>query len=178
MLFVNNGFTLFFELLATHITWPSEDPAEFCQLPFMDLSNTAWAWKDLTKQSEVNVTIMNTTTTTSTMTSSHTTLGTVISIGPYRTLIGSYSSTETQSVYSTAAANWAGSVWRKSLLGTIQTCYILLWTNPGISTPQKSSYTAICVAFHKPFKMNKKCWSLQGPSNKWSSPVGSHTWTH
>ena len=45
LLFVNNGFSLFFELLddlATHITWPSEeDLAELCQPPFVDLSNTA-----------------------------------------------------------------------------------------------------------------------------------------
>ena len=48
------GFFLFFELLdylATHITWLSgEDPVELYQHHFMDLSNTAWARKDLTKQ--------------------------------------------------------------------------------------------------------------------------------
>ena len=54
LLFVN-GFPLFFELLdnlATHITCPSEeDPAELCPPhPFVDLSNTVWARKDLTKQ--------------------------------------------------------------------------------------------------------------------------------
>ena len=50
---LNNRFPLFFELLdnlATHITWPSEDPAELYQPPFVDLSNTACAWKNLTKQ--------------------------------------------------------------------------------------------------------------------------------
>ncbi len=43
-MFVNNGFSLFFELLdnlAIHVTWPSEeDPAELRQLPFVDLSNS------------------------------------------------------------------------------------------------------------------------------------------
>ena len=51
---LNNRFSLFFELLdnlATHITWLSEeDLAELCQLPSVDLSNTTWARKDLTKQ--------------------------------------------------------------------------------------------------------------------------------
>ena len=54
LLLLNNGFSLFFGLLdylATHITWPSEeDPAELRQPPSVDLSNTAWAWKDLKKQ--------------------------------------------------------------------------------------------------------------------------------
>ena len=54
LLVLNNGFSLFFELLvnlATHITWPSiEDPTELCQLHTVDLSNTSWARKDLTKQ--------------------------------------------------------------------------------------------------------------------------------
>ena len=53
-LLLNNRFFLFFELLdniATHITWLSkEDPAELCQTPSVDLSNTAWARKNLTKQ--------------------------------------------------------------------------------------------------------------------------------
>ena len=44
LLLLNNGFSLFFELLdnlATHITWPSEeDPAELCQSRSVDLSNT------------------------------------------------------------------------------------------------------------------------------------------
>ena len=51
------GFPYIFELLdnqATHITWPSEDPAELCQPPSMNLSNTAWAQKDLTKQTVRN----------------------------------------------------------------------------------------------------------------------------
>ena len=54
MLLLNNEFSLFFELLdnlATHIIWPSEeDPAELSQSPSVDRSNTAWARKDLTKQ--------------------------------------------------------------------------------------------------------------------------------
>ena len=54
LLLLNNEFSLFFELLdnlATHITWQSEeDPAELCQLPSVDLSNTAWARKVLTQQ--------------------------------------------------------------------------------------------------------------------------------
>ena len=50
----SNGFLwLLFELLdnlATHITESSEeDPAELRQPPFVDLSNTAWARKDLAK---------------------------------------------------------------------------------------------------------------------------------
>ena len=54
LLLLNNGFSQFFELLdnvATHITWLSEeDPAELCQPPSVDLSNSAWARKDSTKQ--------------------------------------------------------------------------------------------------------------------------------
>ena len=57
-MFVNKGFSLFFKLLdnlATHNTWESEeDPAELCQPPFVDLSNTALAQKDLTKQTVGN----------------------------------------------------------------------------------------------------------------------------
>ena len=45
--------SLFFELLdnlATHITWLSEeDPVELCQPHFVELSNTVWAQKKLTK---------------------------------------------------------------------------------------------------------------------------------
>ena len=82
-----NEFSLFIELLdnlATLITWPSEeDPTELWQPYFMDLSNTAWAWKDLTKQTEANLVVTNTIATTSTVTSSHTTLGSVTSIGPH-----------------------------------------------------------------------------------------------
>ena len=71
LLFVN-GFSLFFELLdnlAIHITWPSEeDLAELCQPTFVDLSNTAWAWINLT----------------STVTRSHTTWVSVTSIGSHQ----------------------------------------------------------------------------------------------
>ena len=51
---LNNGFSLFFELLdnlTIRITWPSEeDHAKLCQPPSMDLLNAVWVRKDLTKQ--------------------------------------------------------------------------------------------------------------------------------
>ena len=54
LLLLNNGFSLFVELLdnlSTNIFWSSEeDPAELCQPLFVDLSNTAWVRKELTKQ--------------------------------------------------------------------------------------------------------------------------------
>ena len=90
LFFVNNGFSLFFELLdnlATPITWPSEeDPAESCQ----NLPPTSWIFQTQgghemiwqSKQSEANVVVTNTTATTSTVISSHTTLGFVTSIRP------------------------------------------------------------------------------------------------
>ena len=65
----------------------SEDPAELCQHHFVDLSNTAWARKDLqSKQSKANVVVTNTTATTNTVTSSHTLLGSVTSIGPHKVI--------------------------------------------------------------------------------------------
>ena len=56
--------------------------------PFVNLSNTAWARKDMKrKQSKANVVVPNTTVTTITVTSSHTTLGFVTSIGLHFTAI-------------------------------------------------------------------------------------------
>ena len=89
LLFVNNGFFLFFELLdnlATHITWSSEeDPVELCHsFPswiFQTHRGHGRIWQS--KYSEAKVVVTNATTTTSTVTSSHTTLGSVTSIGPH-----------------------------------------------------------------------------------------------
>ena len=85
---LNNMFSLFFELLpnlATHITWPSEeDPAELCPHPswiFQIQRGHGKIWQS--KQPEANVVVTNTIATTCTVTSSHTTLGSVTSIGPH-----------------------------------------------------------------------------------------------
>ena len=88
MLLLNNGFSLFFELqdnLATHITRPSEeDPAELCHPPppwfFQTQRGHGRIWRS--KKPEANVVVTNTIATTSTVNSSHTTLGSVTRIGP------------------------------------------------------------------------------------------------
>ena len=84
LLLLNNDFSLFFELLATHITWPSEeDPAELCYpLPWIFQTQRGHGRIRQSKQPEVKVVVMNTIA-TSTVTSSHTTLRSVTSIGPH-----------------------------------------------------------------------------------------------
>ena len=49
LLLLNNGFSLFFELL-DNLATSEEDPAELHQPHPVDLLNTTWARKDLTKQ--------------------------------------------------------------------------------------------------------------------------------
>ena len=57
---------------------------------------------------------------------------------------GFYPSAEKQSVYSTAPADWAISVWRKSLTVTTQECCGQYWTSPGGSTSEFSCFTTTC----------------------------------
>ena len=71
--------------------------------------------------------------------------------------------------------------WRKSLIGTAQTCCVPFGTNLGSSTLQNGRYTTTHLPSQKTSKTNKTYWILlkkQGQTHKRHSPVDSNTWTH